>query len=288
LVLGFLYLLSTFFTFQTDSLVYKESIGDFKNAAAISSSREDLIFITDIQLNKIYKYSLTGKLLGTFGGTGFNLNSLDQPVAIDASNGLDVFVCDYQNNRIQRYDINLNLVGTFSLNSYNLTAENSGKIYYPNGIAFLNTSEVFIIADAANYKAAKLKALEEVSNLFANSNIGLERLGSPSKIVRGSNLDVWILDKDNSDIINFDNYGTYVRRLKNPDKDTVISITYNSDNLYILKSSSIAVYDLKLNKYTAYHKYDGNNLGVIKDLAVLNKNNVLILSNIKIHKYIIQ
>ncbi|RPI18705.1 MAG: hypothetical protein EHM58_04355 [Ignavibacteriae bacterium] len=288
MVLGFLYLLSTFFTFQTDSLVYKESIGDFKNAAAISSSREDLIFITDIQLNKIYKYSLTGKLLGTFGGTGFNLNSLDQPVAIDASNGLDVFVCDYQNNRIQRYDINLNLVGTFSLNSYNLTAENSGKIYYPNGIAFLNTSEVFIIADAANYKAAKLKALEEVSNLFANSNIGLERLGSPSKIVRGSNLDVWILDKDNSDIINFDNYGTYVRRLKNPDKDTVISITYNSDNLYILKSSSIAVYDLKLNKYTAYHKYDGNNLGVIKDLAVLNKNNVLILSNIKIHKYIIQ
>lgn len=288
MILGLLYLFSSIFAFQPDSLIYKESIGEFKDAAAVSVSRDEFIFVTDIQTNKIYKYSAAGKLLNTFGGTGFDQNTLNQPAAIDASNGLDVFVCDYQNNRIQRYDINLNFIGTFSLNSYNLTAESSGKIYYPHGIAFLNTSEIFILADATNYKAAKLKSLDEVSNLFANSNNSLERLINPSKIVRGANLDVWILDKESDEIVNFDNYGTYVKRLKNPDKDPIISISYNGDNLYILKKNSITVYNLKQSKYTAYYLYDGSNFGNIKDLAVINKNNVLILSDRIINRLIIQ
>jgi hypothetical protein len=288
LILGFLYLFSSLFTFQADSLIYKESIGNFKNAAAISISRSEFVFVTDIQSNKIYKYSFAGNLVGTFGGTGFDQNTLNQPVAIDATNGLDIFVCDYQNNRIQRYDINLNLSGSLNLNTYNLTAQSSGKIYYPHGIAFLNTSEIFILADATDYKAAKLKALDDVSNLFANTNNGFERLILPAKMVRGNNLDVWILDKDNDDIVNFDNYGTYVKRLKNPDKDSIISIAYSADNLYILKKNTVTVYDLDASQYIAIYKYDGNNLGIIKDMAVLNKNNVLILSDRIIYKYIIQ
>lgn len=288
LILGFIFLLSSLFSIQADTLIYKESFGDFKNAAAISSSRDEFVFVTDIQTNKIYKYSLNGKLLTSFGGSGFDENALNQPMGIDASNGLDVFVCDYQNNRIQRYDINLNLIGTFNLNTYNLTAESSGKIYYPHGIAFLNTSEIFILADATNYKVAKLRALEEVSDLFANTNIGLERLTSPVKIVRGGNLDVWILDRANTDIVNFDNYGTFVKRLKNPEKDTIISITFYSDNLYILKNNSISVYDIKQNKYKSYYRYDGSVAKNIQDMAVLNKNNILILTHKLIHKYIIQ
>lgn len=288
MIFGLIFLFSTLFAVQTDSLIYKESIGEFKNAGAISASRDEYIYVTDLQTNKIYKYSLSGKLLNSFGGTGFDDNTLNQPVAIDASNGLDVYVCDYNNNRIQRFNVTLNLVGSFSLNAYDLTAESSGKIYYPHGIAFLNTSEIFILADATTYKAVKLKSLEGVSNLFANSNIGYERLGMPSKIIRGSNLDVWILDKESNDIVNFDNYGTYVRRLKNPEKDSVISIAYDAGDIYILKKNSVVVYDLDQNKYSAYYKYDANNPGVIKDMAVINKNNVLILTDRIINKYIIQ
>jgi hypothetical protein len=288
LVLSLIFLLSSLFSTQTDSLIYKESFGEFKNAAAISSSRDEFVFVTDIQTNKIYKYTINGKFLSGFGGTGFDDNSLNKPSGIDASNGLDVFVCDYQNNRIQRYDIKLNLIGSFNLNTYNLTAESSGKIYYPYGIAFLNSSEIFILADASNYKAAKLKALEEVTELFANMNISLERLISPVKIIRGGNLDVWILDGENSDIVNFDNYGTFVKRLKNPENDTIISITFYDDNLYILKKNSVSVYNVKENKYKRYYNFDGISLKNIKDMSVLNKNNVLILTDKVIHKYIIQ
>jgi hypothetical protein len=169
--------------------------------------------------------------------------------------------------------------------TYNLTADNSRRIFYPYGIAFLNTSEIFILADATNYKAAKLKAFEDVSNVFGNSNIGADNLVSPKKIVKGTNLDVWILDAGTDDIVNFDNYGTYVKRLRNPEKDSIISISYYVDCLYILKKSSITIYDLAKGGYAAFYYFEkiSENL---KDLAVINKNNILILSDKKIYKYL--
>jgi sugar lactone lactonase YvrE len=280
-----IFLFVSLFSSKADTLTYTETLGSFQNAASISASRDEFIFVSDVQSNQLYKYNLNGKLLQTFGGTGINENSLNGPVSIDASNGLDVYVCDNRNNRIQRYDIDLHYIATFSLNTYNLTAENSRRIFYPYGIAFLNTSEIFILADATNYKAAKLKSFEDVSNVFGSSNIGADNLVSPKKIIKGADLDVWILDAGTNDIVNFDNYGTYIKRLKNPDNDSVYSVTFYGNCLYILKKNAVAVYDLTKSQYSGYYFIE-NTSENIKDLAVINKNNILILTNKKIYKYI--
>jgi hypothetical protein len=204
---------------ETDSLTLITSFGDFQAASSVSTSRDEFIFVADIQANKIYKYSENGDLLAEFGGSGFGENELNMPASIDASNGLDIFVCDYQNNRIQRYDIKLNYIATFNFNIYNLTADNSQKIYYPFGIAFLNSSEIFVLADASAYKIAKLKSLEEVSLLFGSSTLGYEKVLNPQKIIRGTNLDIWVLDKDADAVLNFDNFGTYVKKIYNTENN---------------------------------------------------------------------
>ena len=280
-------LFTSLFSSKADTLTCSDTLGSFQNAASISTSRDEFIFVSDQQTNQLFKYDVNGKLLQSFGGTGINENSLNGPVSIDASNGLDVYVCDNRNNRIQRFDISLHYIATFNLNTYNLTADNSRRVFYPYGIAFLNTSEIFILADATNYKAAKLKSFEDVSNVFGNSNIGIDNLVSPKKIVRGVDLDVWILDGATNDLVNFDNYGTFVRRLKNPDTDSIYSITFYGNSLYILKKNAITLYDLKKSQYTGYYFID-NISENIKEFAVINKNNVLVLSDKKIYKYLIK
>jgi hypothetical protein len=220
----------------------------------------------------------------SFGGMGFGMDELSSPQSVDASNGLDVFVCDQRNNRIQRYNLNLNPVASFDFNSYNLTADNSRKIFYPYGIAFLSTSEIFVLADATTFKVVKLKAIDEVS-IFFGSGVKYDKLTNPAKIIRGASLDVLILDKQTDEIVNFDNYGTFVRRINNPENTPIINIAYYNYNLYILTSNSLIIYDLKSNSYSRYYSFAKNLSAGFIDLSVLNANIIFFLSQNSVSKY---
>ena len=271
--------------FPSDSLNFISSFGKFQSAQAISTSREEFIFVTDIQTNQIHKFNSDGNEIMTFGGSGFSNDELNVPMAIDASNGLDVYVCDYQNNRIQRYDLLLNFIATFNFNTYDLTADNSRKIYNPYGIAFLNTSEIFILADASTYKVVKLKSLDEVSLFFGSNTAEYEKISNPQKVVKGANLDVWILDKGDDAVLNYDNYGTFVKKLKNPENNPIISIAYYKNNLYILNSKSLIIYSLKKEQYDKYYNYFINRPKNIRDIASFKEDTVLILTTGKVFKY---
>lgn len=258
------------------------SFGKFQNAVSITTAREEYIFVSDLDANAIYKFSRSGSKLAAFGGAGLGQNELNQPYSIDATNGLDVLVADYQNNRIKRLDINLNFILQFDFNSYNLTAESSKKIYNPSGVMTLSTGEVYVICDAANYKAAKINDYSDVSIVFGSANLGIEKIENPSKIIKGSQLDMWILDKNTGDLVNFNNFGVYQRRLANTDKkNPVISIANFNDNLFILHSTGVTVYDLKRGKYSRFCY-----IPLIKnltDIAVIDKSTVLLLSKDSVH-----
>ena len=269
-----------------DSLIFNGTFGKFKNAVSISIAREELIFVADLDENKIYKLSKTGAELASFGGTGQGPNELNQPYSIDASNGLDVLVADYQNNRIKRLDINLNYILSFDFNSYNLTAESSKKIYNPNGVMTLSTGEVYVLCDATNYRAARINDYSEIGIVFGSNSIGTERLDEPVKLVKGNQLDMWILDKKTGDLVNFNNFGVFVKKISKRGKNPIKSIAYFNDNLFILHSNELIIYDLKKGQYSKFYSFpDIKNL---TDIAVLDKNTVLLLSKDKVHKYSIQ
>ncbi|MCC6865467.1 MAG: hypothetical protein IT280_04840 [Ignavibacteria bacterium] len=272
-------------TTSLDSLQLISSFGKFQNAVSISTAREEFIFISDLETNTIYKFSKEGSQIASFGGSGLGQNELNQPYSIDASNGLDVLVADYQNNRIKRLDLNLNYILQFDFNSYNLTAESSKKIYNPNGVLTLSTGEIFVLADATNYKVLKINDYSDVTLVFGSATLGQEKLDNPVKMVKGSSLDIWILDKNTGDIVNFNNFGVFVKRLVNPEKNNpIISIANFNDNLYILHSTGITVYDLKRGKYNMLFY-----IPLIKnltDIAVIDKSTVLLLSKDSVHIFL--
>ena len=270
-------------TIAYDSLVFIDSFGGFQNAVSISTAREEFIFVSDIESNKIYKLSSTGKELASFGGSGLGQNELNQPYSIDASNGLDVIVADYQNNRIKRLDMNLNYILSFDFNSYNQSAGSGRKIFDPGGVVTLSTGEVFVICDATNYKAVKIANYTDVDALFGSNNIGYDKLDEPVKIIKGNQLDVWILDKKNSDIVNFNNFGVFVRRIKNREKNPIKSVAYFNDNLFILHSNGLIIYDLKKGQYSKLYSFPA--IKNLTDISLLDKNTVLLLSKDMVHKY---
>lgn len=236
-------------------------------------------------MNQVYKYSSSGVKLANIGGSGFGKNEFNMPQSVDATNGLDVYICDYQNNRLQRFDINLSYIATFDFNLYDKTADNSKKIYRPYGVAFQTTSDIFVLADATSYRVVKLKAFDEVSLLFGSRGFGYDILTSPKKVVKGSNLDIWILDKGTDEIINFDSYGTIVKRMKNPEKHRLISIAFYKDNLYMLNDQYVMIYDLNSGQYTQSYSYNTEGDTNLTDITALNENNILILTKGKVYLF---
>jgi hypothetical protein len=280
------FVLSFQITLSQDSIQPVSSFGKFENGVSVSTSREEFIFVSDIGSNKVYKYSQDGTVLGSFGGSGMGINELNQPYSVDASNGLDVLIADFQNNRIKRLDINLNYIAQFDFNAYNQTADSPDKIYNPRSIASLSTGEVFVICDATNYKAAKVSDFIELKIVFGSNSLGYDRLDNPGKIVKGSQLDVWILDKGTNEILNFNNFGSYVKKIT--PADTVISMAFYNDNLFILHKIGAAVYDLKKGQYTKLYTYslkENSKDIVLTDIALLDKGTVLLLSPKTIYKY---
>ena len=281
-MLNFIFLISSLFFSNPDTLYIEKTFGNFQSAEAISTARDELIFVSDSRANQVIKFNSKGEQVASVGGSGFGQNQLNKPMGIDASNGLNVFVCDNMNDRIQKFDVNLNYISAFDFNTFNATALNSEKIFYPYSLAFLSTSEIFVLADATVYKIVKMKSFDEVSLFFASGNLGVDKLYNPTKIVKGSNLDTYVLDKSTNDIINFDNYGTFVKKLQKGDSAKIVSLTYYNDVLYILKEKYLVSYDLKAQKYLNLYFLEQTEKPGYIDIAMLNKNNVLVLTQNKV------
>jgi hypothetical protein len=269
-----------------DTLSFSRTYGNFGNAVSISTGRGEFIFISDVQTNQVFKYSKGGVEIARFGGTGFGANGLNNPVSVDAGNGLDVYVSDNLNNRIQKLDYKLNYITAFDFNAYNQTADNSRKIINPAGLTTLSSGDLAVIIRSSEYKAAIVSSFSDI-NVFLGSNFGFDRIGAGKKVVRGSGLDLWILDADNFDVVNFTTNGIFVKRLREEDIGKTISIAFFDDNLYILNDKYLLKYDLKGNKFDNIINYDSAGVGKVNDFAILNKSTFLFLTSSRIYEYIL-
>lgn len=62
------------------------------------------LFVVESGRNRILKLDHNGTLLETLGGLGIGDYQFDQPIDIDATNGLKIYISDYRNGRIQIFD----------------------------------------------------------------------------------------------------------------------------------------------------------------------------------------
>jgi DNA-binding beta-propeller fold protein YncE len=167
------------------------------------------LYIADTGQNRIVKCNQRGELLRQAGGFGFDKEQFDRPVDVWAGNGLDVFIVDYNNQRLERYDKDLNYISSYYSDELQ---DESLQFGYPAAVGFSNQGELFL-ADHEFNRVLRIDSFGKPKSSFGGFNWGEGRLARPAKILITAKREIFVSDSTADAIIEFDNYGNFVRRL---------------------------------------------------------------------------
>jgi hypothetical protein len=113
-----------------------------------------------------------------------------------------------------------------------------------------------------------------------------DRIFEPVKIIKGRSLDVWILDKSANELVNFNNLGIFVKRVKVPGGLIPINIANIGQYIVTLFDGEIIFYDVDKGVYTAVYYFP--KFFDLKDLVLLDKETIFILQKKEIFKFTIK
>ena len=104
----------------------------------------DLVYITDIQANKVFVLNLAGDLLVELGGIGEEPGKLLAPNAVTADNNGNIYVVDTGNQRVQVFDAQ----GNYQFMFNGATNEEGDAVFVnPRGIGITTTGHIYVVSN---------------------------------------------------------------------------------------------------------------------------------------------
>jgi DNA-binding beta-propeller fold protein YncE len=122
---------------------------------------------------------------------------------------LDVFVVDYNNQRLERYDKDLNYISSYYSDELQ---DESLQFGYPAAVGLSANGEIFLAEHEFN-RVLRIDSFGKPKASFGDFNWGEGRLARPAKILITAKREIFVSDSTADAIIEFDNYGNFVRRL---------------------------------------------------------------------------
>ena len=155
------------FDSKTGSLLNSWGSGLFIMPHGLEIDRDDNIWVTDVGLHQVFKFSLEGKLLMTLGEAqvaGNDSNHFDLPTDIAVAPDGSFYVSDgYGNSRV----IQFNSEGEFLL-EWGTYGNGDGEFNIPHGIDLDASGNVYV-ADRENNRIQKFDALGNYIKQWQNS-----------------------------------------------------------------------------------------------------------------------
>lgn len=245
-----LLILNTLFCFSQSHEIRLINIDSLlHNPIAFSIDKEENIYLLSSQENALIKIDRQGKVLKRIGGLGWGTLNFDKPIAVDISDGLNVFVSDFYNNRIQRFNKNLEYINTLSPTAEENTAH---QFRYPTQIGVDRFSNLFVY-DSENGRFLKYNSNNKVERIFGGYESGEARLFNPIKLVIDKKNNLYILDNNKINI--YDNWGTFLKEIKNVSSYRINTFTVDDEIIYITNLNELIKID---NNGNVLQKYDIN------------------------------
>jgi len=104
------------------------------------------VYVSDINNNRIQKFTNTGTFITHWGMKGSGNGQFDWPIDVAVDSSGNVYVSDLHNNRIQKFTSD----GTF-ITKWGIEGSGDGQFVYPFGIAINSSGRVYV-ADDHNYR----------------------------------------------------------------------------------------------------------------------------------------
>ncbi len=208
---------------------------------AIAIDDKGTIYLADTGNNRVLKFDKKGRFLDIVGGFGWRQEEFDRPVDLSARSLLDVFIVDFNNERIERYDRDLNYIS--SLHSDENTGE-SRQFGFPVSVDISKHGELFI-CDSESDRILKLNSFGTAVLSFGDFNEGEGRLQSPAHIEVTDEDLVYVSDDKAGEIVVFDYYGNFVRRLGSQILAGPAGLTWRAGRLYVtdVSENQVVVFD---------------------------------------------
>ncbi len=249
-------------------------IGEFNQASSFYIAANGFIYVTDTGNDEIYMLDTLGNLKKTFGGYGWNDNSLDDPMDVFAD-PLTVYVADKNNNRIKRFDRDLNYLSSL----YTKDSDNPQERFaYPVSCATSNFGDLYLI-DSENIRVLKFDIFGNYLLEFGGFDAGTFMLSNPLQLAIASNNNVFVIDENK--IIVFDQYGNGISKINLDEKLNSIRILF--DNLTVTTNNNIYYTNLSLpnEPLTAIRLYGVDEMPKIVSSIIFN-NKLYVLTSSKI------
>jgi uncharacterized protein (TIGR03663 family) len=168
----------------------------FWGPRAIAIDKEYRIFIADTGNHRIAIYNQSGEFIGEFGGQGFDLGQLFEPVGLAVDNSGRVYVADTWNHRVQVFEeANENIfsfVTQWPIDGwYGESLDN--KPYLA-----VSSDGIVCVTDPEDYRVLCFTSEGEYLQGWGQYGVGLSELSLPSGITFAADGRIWVSDSANN------------------------------------------------------------------------------------------
>jgi len=185
---------------------YGTGDGQFNNSWQIAVDNSGNVFVTDMNNDRVQKFTSGGAFLTKWGGygTGDGQFIYTRGIAVDSSG--NVFVTDLNNARVQKFTSS----GDF-LTKWGSTGAGDGQFNLPEGIAADNSGNVFV-TDMNNSRIQKFTSGGAFLTKWGSTGVGDGQFKNPWGIAVDSSGNVYVADRSNDRIQKFTSGGSFLAK----------------------------------------------------------------------------
>jgi hypothetical protein len=202
--------------------------GNVSSASTFSIDKEGNFFILDSEHNKLSKLSPDGKYVNQIGSLGWGNLNFDEPVSVDASDGLNVYVSDYFNHRVLRLNKQLEYISKLYTRDNDDTNSRFGL---PTAIAVDQFSNLFLY-DNENKRILKFDKNGNIDRKFGGFESSSAKITNPIKIEINLENQLFVLENDK--LSKYDNWGTNTGIIRFDSTYVLKNFCIDEKNIYII------------------------------------------------------
>jgi DNA-binding beta-propeller fold protein YncE len=196
------------------------------------------LVICDTGNHRLVKVKPDGTFLTEVGGFGFSREEFNYPAALATSDGVNFHLLDSDNDRIVALDYDLNWIAEENLRLIQIDP----PIGRGSGIAVSSFGDLFY-ADPDNNRVVRFDTRFEVISELTEPGGFLD----PGALTTDRNNYLYVVDRDQHNIVQFDNYDNYLGKIGEGGLEDPAGIcTDNDDLLYVIdrKVNTISLFTL--------------------------------------------
>jgi len=195
--------------------------------AGLTADRNGVLYVIDGAHDRLIRFLPDLTPHRDVGGHGGQAGQLATPAFVTVDNDLNLLVSDPGNMRICRFNARLEYVDEIKLED----DEDPLKYGRPSGVAVTSYGEVWM-SDIDKNRLVVFDNVGHFSKFVGGYGYGGGDLVRPEKLVSLKDDEFWVCDPGNSDVVIYDDYGSFLRRVQLEDWSEPVALAFDAQGRF--------------------------------------------------------